>query len=74
MLLCILGCWQQFKKPIMKRTLRNVILSLVVISSLFISCQSNEDNTKLTEKVVEEQKEKILNAEEQEIKAIIESF
>ena len=38
----------------MKRTLRNVILSLVVISSLFFSCQSNQDKTKLTEKVSED--------------------
>ena len=58
----------------MKRTLRNVLLSLVAISSLCISCQSNKDNPKLNEKVVEEQKEKILNAEEQEIKDIIEKF
>jgi hypothetical protein len=46
----------------MKRTLRNVIVSLVVLSSLFISCESNKDRTKPTEKVVEE--EKILNPEE----------
>ncbi len=58
----------------MKRTLRNVIVSLVVLSSLFISCQSNQDKTKLTEKVVEEQEEKILNPEEQEIKAIVEKL
>ena len=45
----------------MKRTLRNVILSLAVLSSLFSSCQSNQHKTKLTEKVTEAQEEKILN-------------
>ncbi|WP_339628386.1 ester cyclase [uncultured Maribacter sp.] len=58
----------------MKITLRNVILSLVVFSSLFISCESNQDRTKLTEKVTEAQEEKILNPEEQEIKAIVEKL
>lgn len=58
----------------MKRILRNVILSLVVLSSLFISCQSNQDKTKLTEKPTEAQEEKTLNPEEQEIKAIVEKL
>ena len=58
----------------MKSTLRNVILSLVVLSSLFISCESIQDRTKLTEKVTESQEEKILNSEEQEIKAIVEKL
>lgn len=58
----------------MKRTLRNVILSLVVLSSLFISCESNQDRTKVTEKVTEAQEEKILNPEQQEIKAIVEKL
>ncbi len=48
----------------MKKSLGSKILSLGVLSCLFISCQSNQDKTKLTEKVVEEQKEKILNTEE----------
>ena len=56
----------------MKRTLRNVIVSLVVLSSIFISCESGQDKTKLTEKGIEE--EKILNPEEQEIKAIVEKL
>ncbi len=56
----------------MKRTLRNVTLSLVVLSSIFISCESNQDKNKSTEKLVEE--EKILNPEEQEIKAIVEKL
>ena len=58
----------------MKRTLRNVILSLVVISSLFFGCQSNQDKTKLTEKVSETQEEKILNPDEQEIITIVENL
>jgi hypothetical protein len=58
----------------MKRTLRSVIVSLVVLSCLFISCQSNQDKTKLPEKVTEAKEEKILNPEEQEIKAIVEKL
>lgn len=58
----------------MKRTLRNVVLTLVVLSNLFISCESNQDRTKLTEKVTEVQEEKILNPEEQEIIAIVEKL
>ena len=58
----------------MKRILSNVIVSLVVLSGLFISCQSNQDKTKLPEKVTEAQEEKILNPEEQEIKAIVEKL
>lgn len=58
----------------MKRTLRNVILSLVVLSILFISCEPNQDRNKLTKKVTEAQGEKILNPEEQEIKAIVEKL
>ncbi len=58
----------------MKRTLRNVILSLGLLSSLFISCQSNQEKTNLTEKITETQEEKILNPEEQEIKAIVEKL
>ena len=58
----------------MKKTLRNVILSIVVISSLFFSCQSNQDQTNLPEKVSEAQEETILNPEEQEIKALVEKL
>ena len=58
----------------MKRTLRSVIVSLVVLSCLFISCQSNQDKPKLLEKVIEAQEEKILNPDEQEIKAIVEKL
>jgi predicted ester cyclase len=58
----------------MKRTLINIIVSLVVLSCLFVSCQSNQDKTKLQEKLTEAQEEKILNPEEQEIKAIVEKL
>lgn len=58
----------------MKRTLRNIIVCLVVLSSLFISCQSNFDKTKLTEKETESQEEKTLNPEELEIKALVEKL
>lgn len=58
----------------MKGTLRSVIVSIVVLSCLFISCQSNQDKTKLPERVTEAQEEKILNPEEQEIKGIVEKL
>lgn len=58
----------------MKRTLSSVIVSIVVLSCLFISCQSNQDRTKFPEKVTQAQEEKILNPEEQEIKAIVEKL
>lgn len=58
----------------MKRTLRSIIVSLGVLSCLFISCQSNQVKTNLPETVTEAQEEKILNPEEQEIKAIVEKL
>lgn len=58
----------------MRRTLRIVIVPFVVLSCLFISCQSNQDKTTLPEKVTEVQEEKILNPAEQEIKAIVEKL
>jgi len=58
----------------MKKTLSIVILTLVVVSSLFFSCQSNSNNTKKTEKVVEGQKENTWNAEEQELIALVEKL
>ena len=66
--------WQQLKNPIMKRTLSIKILSLVIISSLFFSCQSNPNKTKQTEKIVEAQKENTWNAEEQELIALVEKL
>ena len=58
----------------MKKILSIVILTLVVVSGLFFSCQSNSNNTKKTEKVVEEQKENTWNAEEQELIVLVEKL
>ncbi|MFT6166193.1 MAG: hypothetical protein ACJAV5_001373 [Vicingaceae bacterium] len=58
----------------MKRILSNVIVHLVLLFSLFIGCQSNQDKIKLTEKVTEAQQEKIQDPEEEEIKAIVEKL
>ncbi len=58
----------------MKSTLRTLILSLVVIFSLFISCQSNQGKTIVTEQLTEVQEEKILNPEEEKIKAMVEKL
>ena len=58
----------------MKSSLRHIILSLLVLPSLFISCQSGEDKTKLTEQVTEVKEDKIYNPEEQEIKALVEKL
>ena len=66
------NCWQQLKNPIMKRALSIKILSLVIVSSLFFSCQSNHNKTELTEKVIEEVK--TLNPEEKELKALVEKL
>lgn len=58
----------------MKRTLSIKILSLVIVSSLFFSCQSNPNKTKQTKKVVEAQKENTWNAEEQELIVLVEKL
>jgi len=58
----------------MKKSLRSVIVSLVVLSCLFISCKSNQDKTKLQVKLTEAQEEKTPNPEEQEIIAIVEKL
>ena len=58
----------------MKRPLRNILFSVAVLCSFMISCQSNQDKTKLTEKVTEAQEEKILNPEEQELIALVEKL
>ena len=58
----------------MKRTLSIKILSLVIVSCLFFSCQSNQNKTKQTEKFLEEQKEYTWNAEEQELIALVEKL
>ncbi|MDZ7848167.1 MAG: hypothetical protein U5L96_16225 [Owenweeksia sp.] len=58
----------------MKRTLSIKILSLVIVSSLFFSCQSKPNKTKQTGKVVEAQKENTWNAEEQELIHLVEKL
>ena len=58
----------------MKRTLSIKLLSLVIVSCIFFSCQSNQNKTKQTEKFVEEQKEYTWNAEEQELIALVEKL
>ncbi len=55
----------------MKKKLSFVILTAVVISSLFFSCHSNSNNTK---KAVEVQKDTTWNAEEQELIALVEKL
>lgn len=63
-----------FKKLIMNRTLRNVILSLVILTSLLIGCQSNQDKTEQNENAREEQKENTWNSEEQELIVLVEKL
>ena len=58
----------------MNRILKDVFYMLLMISSILIGCQSSQDKTKLIEKVVEVEKEKILSKDEQKLKAIIEKF
>lgn len=58
----------------MKRTLNHIVLSLVVLSSLLISCESNQETTKLPDKNTEAQEDKTLNPEEEEIKAMVEKL
>lgn len=58
----------------MKRTLSIIILSLVIVSSLFISCQSYSNKTKQTEKAIDEQKGNTWNTEEQELIALVEKL
>lgn len=58
----------------MNNPLRNPILSLAVLSIFIFSCRSNQDKTDLTEKLVSDQKEKILSPEEEEIKAAVEKL
>ncbi|MCR9063680.1 MAG: ester cyclase [Cytophagales bacterium] len=55
----------------MKKKMSFVILTAVVISSLFFSCHSNSNNTK---KAVEVQKDTTWNAEEQELIALVEKL
>ncbi len=58
----------------MKKTLSHLALSCIVLTSLFISCQSNQDGTKLTKNAPEAQEEKVLNPEEEELIAKVEQL
>ena len=58
----------------MKRTLSIIILSLVIVSSMFFSCQSNSNKTKQTENAKKEQKENTWNTEEQELIVLVEKL
>ncbi len=59
----------------MKRTLRIAMPTIAFVSCLFmISCQSHEDKTIAPEKVTETQKEKPINPEEEELKALVEKL
>ena len=44
----------------MNRILKDVFYMLLMISSILIGCQSSQDKTKLIEKVVEVEKEKLI--------------
>ncbi len=58
----------------MKRTWSIELLSLVLVSCMFFSCQSNQNKSTQTEKIVEEQKEHTWSAEEQELIALVEKL
>lgn len=58
----------------MKNILSIVILTLVTVSSLLFSCQSNSNKSKKPEKIEEVQKENTWNAEEQELIALVEKL
>lgn len=58
----------------MKKTLSIVILALIVVSSLFFSCQSKSNNTKKAKKTLDGQKENTWNPEELELIALVEKL
>ena len=58
----------------MKRTLSIVFITLVIVSSLFFSCQSNSNKTIQPEKAVEEPKGNTWNEKEQELIALVEKL
>jgi hypothetical protein len=58
----------------MKRKFRNLTISLVVISSIFSSCESGKDSPILTENAPATEEAEILNPERQEIKALVEKL
>ena len=58
----------------MNRTLNILLLSLVIASCIFSSCQSNQNKTKQTENAIEDRKENSWNAEEQELIVLVEKL
>jgi len=58
----------------MKKTCQIKLVSLVILSSLCIGCQSNQDKTEVTKKHVEAPKEKTWSPEEQEVIAMVEKL
>ncbi len=58
----------------MQRTLTNVIVSLIGLSCLFISCQSQQNEAQLPAEPIEVQEENIWNEEEEELIAIVEKL
>ena len=58
----------------MNNSLRNSILSLVLLSIFVISCQSKKEKPNLTEKVASNEKSATLNPEEEDIKATVEKL
>jgi len=55
----------------MNKTLKNIILSLVVISIFIISCKPKSDKVEVSEKATLETKTSTLNPNEEEIKAAV---
>ncbi|MBT8394790.1 MAG: SnoaL-like domain-containing protein [Flavobacteriaceae bacterium] len=58
----------------MNKNSKTHILSMLLLFFLIVSCQPNQDKTKVTEKVVEGQKENTWNPEEQELIALVEKL
>ena len=58
----------------MNKFFRNAIVILVLISSFFISCQSDLNNSKSTEKPIDIQEENVFNPEEEELIALVEKL
>jgi hypothetical protein len=58
----------------MKRTLRHLIVSFVILSCFFISCQPQQNETKVTKQLTETQEGNIRNTEEKELKVLVEKL
>lgn len=58
----------------MKRILRNLIVSFIILSAFVVSCKPEHKNTEVSQKATTEIKAPELNLEEQEIKALVEKL